>query len=475
MKTRHPAVENEQLAFNLQPEDGSADEIITVEKSVNKQIPSQSSSDVIFHVQLVPIHRFIFISPSWFQMTGYTPEELEADHELLQKIVHPDDIKIFKTIKGTYEDITRPVVLRWVHKDGMIIWTEQTRTVIRNENGEPQALYIVVRDMTEYRKTSTALEASEKKFSSVFQASPNPVCIINLEKEIFIDVNDSFLRASGYTREEIIDRTPVEMGLLANNADLAMVRNLLEQKGKISNQEIHTRTKSGEIRINLVAAEIVKIAGSPCVVLAITDISEQKWAEDALKESEAFTSSLLKNNPNPIFVVYPDSAIKYVNPAFENLTGYALTDIIGIKSPYPWWPLENMDYIKSTLKVTHFGRGLIKEMEYQKKNGERFWVELTATAINKNGMREYILVNWVDITERKQMEEALRFSDAALKSIHESIITVDNNRNITYWNNISEQLYGIKASEAIGKSLKDIIKPLEEYPGQSLERIKKLN
>ncbi len=304
---------------------------------------------MIFHVQLVPFHRFTFISPSWFQMTGHTPEELETDHELLRKIVHPDDINIFNNIKSTCEDITRPIILRLMHKDGTIIWTEQTRTVIRNKTGEPQALYIVVRDIT-----------------------------------------------------------------------------------------------------------------------------EKKWAEDALKESEEFTSTLLANTPNPIFVAYPDSAIKYVNPAFEKLSGYTLSDIIGTKTPYPWWPEETRDEIDVYLKETHFTKGMKKEMAYRKKNGERFWVEVSATVINNGGERQYHLINWVDITERKQMEEALRFSDAAFKSIHESIIAVDNNRTITYWNNSSEQLFGIPAAKSIGQQLHDVLKPVPGDPEQDQLRIKQL-
>ena len=75
----------------------------------------------------------------------------------------------------------------------------------------------------------------------------------------------------------------------------------------------------------------------------------------------------------------------------------------------------------------------------------------------------------LDITERERMEEELRFSTAAFKSIHEGIIITDVDSNITYWNEMSEELFGIKASEAIGKDVKEITKPIPRYPGHEKE------
>ena len=143
--------------------------------------------------------------------------------------------------------------------------------------------------------------------------------------------------------------------------------------------QINSRRKSGELRTGLFSGNLIEIDGKLCMALVITDITEQKWAEEALRESEEFTSSLLKNNPTPIFVAYPDSSIKYVNPAFEKLTGYSLTDVIGAQTPYPWWPEESRKEITEQLHETKFGANTKKEMAYRKKNGERFWVELNVT------------------------------------------------------------------------------------------------
>jgi PAS domain S-box-containing protein len=129
--------------------------------------------------------------------------------------------------------------------------------------------------------------------------------------------------------------------------------------------------------------------------------------EMRLKESEEFSLSLQNNSPNPIIVINPDSTIRYVNPALEKLTGFSSKDLIGKKAPYPWWTEEGQ---KKSAKFEGATRNEAtrREMVYQKKTKERLWVEITSTPVKSNGEFKYYLVNWVDVTERKRAEEALR-------------------------------------------------------------------
>ena len=137
-------------------------------------------------------------------------------------------------------------------------------------------------------------------------------------------------------------------------------------------------------------------------------ITEHRQAEEALADSEEFSTSLLENSPHPILVINPDTAIRYVNPAFEKLTGFTSADIKGRKVPYPWWPKEQREEIGDTLKKSMASGSRKAERTFQKKNGERFWVALDSASIMHNGTFKYFLVNWVDITERKQSEELLK-------------------------------------------------------------------
>jgi len=127
-----------------------------------------------------------------------------------------------------------------------------------------------------------------------------------------------------------------------------------------------------------------------------------------LKESEEFSSGLMRASPNPITVINPDTSIQYVNPALEELTGFSSTELVGIKAPYLWWPEETLERTKKDLKVAMVSGAQKLEKLFQKKNGELFWVEITSASIRINGELRYYLENWVDITQRKQAEEILR-------------------------------------------------------------------
>jgi len=129
---------------------------------------------------------------------------------------------------------------------------------------------------------------------------------------------------------------------------------------------------------------------------------------DTLRESEEFSSSLEENSPNPITVVSPDTSIKYVNPALEKLTGFSSAEVIGRKSPYPWWPEEKQQqYSRRFEEAMRKGTYRLERL-FQRKNGEQFWVEVTSIPVRDNGGVKYFLSNWVDITERKQADEKLQ-------------------------------------------------------------------
>ena len=132
------------------------------------------------------------------------------------------------------------------------------------------------------------------------------------------------------------------------------------------------------------------------------NITERKLAEEALRESHFFTSSLLENSPNAIVVYDPDTSIRYVNSFFEELTGYTSAEVLGMKIPYPW----SVDDEKYGDIEERKRKGVRRaERRYRKKNGDCRWAEINVTPIFHDGELSYSLGTWIDISERKNSEK----------------------------------------------------------------------
>lgn len=149
--------------------------------------------------------------------------------------------------------------------------------------------------------------------------------------------------------------------------------------------------------------------------------AEKEQIENSLRESDAFNSRLLNNTPNPILVLNADTSIKFVNPAFEKLTGFSASEIIDTKAPYPWWIKENLETTQREFRQA-LGHGLDRfEKCFQKKNGDSFWVEITSSPLEKNGKITHYLSTWIDVTARKQADKKLRESEERYRRLVDNI------------------------------------------------------
>jgi hypothetical protein len=130
-----------------------------------------------------------------------------------------------------------------------------------------------------------ALRASEAKFAKAFYANPSGMAITTLEGTL-VDVNDTFLRTLGYTRQEVVGRNALELGLWRDATDRASVVDRVRAGGHVENLEIRFRTKAGAVRTLLYSAELVELDGTPHMLALSTDITERRRLEDELRQAQ---------------------------------------------------------------------------------------------------------------------------------------------------------------------------------------------
>lgn len=345
----------------------------------------------------------------------------------------------------------------------------EINTVEIDWEGKP-AYLVSMHNITKRKQAEKALRESEEKFSRAFRHSPEVIVISSVEDGTIFEANDTFLRLTGYTREEIIGKKSIELGIWANPEERTGMINTLREKGMVSNKEYHFRMKSGQIRTWLFSAEIINIDNKPCMLSVTTDITERKKIEEELR----FSDTALKSIHEGVFAMDNEFKITRWNKICEQMFGIKASEAIGksaadVITMVEEYPKQNEERINLLLS-----RGFNKEEQIYRTPRGDVWVDVHAQAIEENGKRHGWVTLVSDITDRKRVEETLRFSDAAFKSIHESVIATDTKYVITHWNQISEQIYGVKASEAIGKKLLDVIEIVENHPGENDKRFQML-
>ena len=135
-------------------------------------------------------------------------------------------------------------------------------------------------DVTERRRVEEALQRSEEKFSKAFAACPEAITIEVLAEGKYIDVNEAFLKKSGFLREEVIGRTSMELGVWVDPADRSRYIETLAREGSLKDFAVDYRMKSGEVRSFLVSAEKIVLTGTPCSLNFVIDVTERKRAEE---------------------------------------------------------------------------------------------------------------------------------------------------------------------------------------------------
>jgi PAS domain S-box-containing protein len=132
------------------------------------------------------------------------------------------------------------------------------------------------------RKTEAELRKSEEKFSKSFRHGPLAISIVRTSDGRYVDVNETFEERTGWRRDEVIGRTPLEIGLWSDPNQRSQFLKQVLIDGGIRNLEVRFRRKDGQPRTSLGSSELIEVSGESCILSVIADITDRKTAEEAL-------------------------------------------------------------------------------------------------------------------------------------------------------------------------------------------------
>lgn len=275
-------------------------------------------------------------------------------------------------------------------------------------------------DITERREAQEALRESQEMFSKAFRASPVLNAITTLKEGKFVDVNDAYIQATGFSRDEIIGKDSLSLNSWVNTKDRDRMLRILKEKGRIDKEEFNFRMKSGEIRTWLFSAEPISFGGEECLLGVSIDITERKQTEQELKESQELFSTAFHNSPTlKAITTLKEGRIIEVNEVYCQVTGYSREELIGHTTidTNLWVNVEDRNYFIEKLKNSRVTPA--KDAQIRTKSGDIKTVNISMAKITVKNEPCLITIA-VDITERKRAEEALVASEVRYRRLFES-------------------------------------------------------
>jgi PAS domain S-box-containing protein len=363
--------------------------------------------------------QIIYMSPSCERFTGYPQQDFIADANLMDTIVHPDDLPSVQE-HNTAAWKTRETLstdFRIIHRDGTVRWISHSCRQIYDGEGNAQGRRVSNRDITDRKLLEISLRESEGRLKEILESMIAGVVIIDPATHTIHDLNSIAARMIGADKEEIIGSVchryicPAEIGACPIT-DLNQI---------VDNSEKVLLTIDGQ-KIPIIKSVVpITIDHRPYLLESFIDISNLKRAESALLESEEKFRAFFNTSRDCVFITTADGRWVDLNSAAVELFGYnSMEELrqVNIRDLYAD-PDERARHI-AIIRETGFTRNF--PINLMKKDGTIINALITSVVRkDRNGNVVGFQGTVRDITELTQIEEALRNSQQILRTVLDTI------------------------------------------------------
>jgi PAS domain S-box-containing protein len=334
------------------------------------------------------------------------------------------------------------------------------------ENGKVVKLMGSFQDITEQKNREIEIKQNQEKYKFLFDRSPNPMLIFDVEMDNIIDVNLATEELYGYSREELLKMTATDLRPAqeipnyykrikefdSNKKETRIFRNIIHQK------------KNGEIIYVDIFSKTLIIENRRSVIVVLNDVTEKHNYEQELLKTNNLLTALIANAPIGLVSVDEKGRVEGLwNPKAEEIFGWKRDEVEGKRLPYV--SEENLDDFNNNLKRgVEEKRPFITEIQRVRKNGESIYLrEFVTPIVNERGDVKKIMLLTEDITEKKKVEHALISSEQKYRDLveasHDLVWRIDKKGNFDFINNASNSILGFAPAEMIGNSFVPFINP----------------
>ena len=378
----------------------------------------------------------------------------------------PDDVFENNHYKNVYRQgdtlFAEAYVPRTYGGQGAFMWGTASR--LRDKSGNIIGAIESIRDITENKRKDEELRESEEKYRTFFKTSRDCVFITSIDGR-WMDMNDAAIELFGYSSRDELMQVKVP-NLYVKAAERTKIVKTMLKGGFVKDYPIDMRRKDGAV-INTLLTSTVRydVAGNTTGLMGtIKDITKRKKAEDLLNRSEAKYRNIFENAMEGIYQTTMEGRFITANNALAHMIGYdspeeLIESVKDIPTQIYVHPEDRQRILEISAK-----KGFAKsvEIEFYRKDGSTFWVELNARMVrNEEGKILYVEGFIQDVTTRRQAQELLSRSEKKFSSIfHFNFIPmtisdiatgqfIDINEAFTNWTGYSRE-------EVIGLSTHDL-------------------
>jgi PAS domain S-box-containing protein len=396
---------------------------------------AENTGDVIWTLDLAA-GRFSYVSPSVVKLRGYTVEEVLAQPvaaaltpESNRYITTNLPSRIAAVEAGDESARTNITEVDQPCRDGSIVQTEVVTTLLNDAQGHVVSVLGISRDITARKQAEDALRDSEARFRQLFTTSPDAILLLDPHAADvpwpIVDCNEVASQMNGYTREELIGQS---IDLLNVEGEIRVDRQTyldrLRREGVLHIEDVH-RHKDGHVFPIEVSTSLLTLGGRELVLGIDRDVTARKQAESqreaalaAVGQAEKHFRSLIENAPDGIVLIAPDGTFKYVSPSARRIFGYDAEDAMNLDPMESTHP-DDLPAVLAALNNLIQDPAQVPTLQYRfhHRDGGWRWIESTFSNLLAEPSVEAIVINFHDISDRKQAESQ---REAALEVSRES-------------------------------------------------------